>query len=128
MKKIITVLFFAGFLTAASFAQSGHRQQNNTQSTSKGYGSQQNSGNSRGQYSQNFSTSNGDYKDYQQKNPNYEYDYGYNKDNDHQDRGDMRRNQYDYSRNNQRGFEDHLYRSWGKDPRHHKMYRDNNRD
>ncbi|MDE3185007.1 MAG: hypothetical protein KGM16_16465 [Bacteroidota bacterium] len=27
MKKFITILFFAGFLTTASYAQSGHRQQ-----------------------------------------------------------------------------------------------------
>ena len=52
MKKIITLLFFAGCLTT-SFAQSGHRRQNNDQTNGKGYQQSQNSGNNRDQYSQN---------------------------------------------------------------------------
>jgi len=43
MKKFITILFFAGFLTTASFAQSGHRQQNNKQTNGNGYQTTKNS-------------------------------------------------------------------------------------
>jgi hypothetical protein len=60
----------------------------------------------------NSRNGNGDYSDNQCNNRNNQNDYGYNKDGDNQDRGDMRRNQYDYSRDNQRGFKDHSYRSW----------------
>ena len=61
MKKFITILFFAGFLTTASFAQSGHRQQNNNQSNGNGYQSNKNSGNNRDQYSQNSRNENARY-------------------------------------------------------------------
>jgi hypothetical protein len=62
MKKLITLLFFAGFLTTASFAQSGHhRQQNNTQSNSKESGSYQNSRDNHDYYSKN--SRNGDHRD-----------------------------------------------------------------
>ena len=129
MKMIFTLLlFFAGFLATASFTQSGHRQQNNNQSNGNGYQSQQNSGNNRNHYSQNSHNGNGGYSDNQWNNRNNQNDYGYNKDRDSQDRGDMSRNQYDYPRDNQRGFEDHSYRSWGRDSRHHRMYRNDNRD
>jgi hypothetical protein len=49
MKKIITLLFFAGCLST-SFAQSGHHRQSNNQSNGNGYKSQQNSGHNRDQY------------------------------------------------------------------------------
>ena len=115
MKKIITVLFFAGFLTTVSFAQSGHRQQYNTQSSTRGYGSQQYSGNSRGQYSQNSSTSNGSYN-YNDGNNRYnENDYGYTNARDNRERN-MREDRYDFHRHNERRFEDHYkrdgYRNW----------------
>ena len=125
MKKIITLLFFAGCV-ATGFAQSGHRQQTNNQSNGNGYQSHQSSGNNLDQYSQNSGARNGDYKDYQQKNRNSEN--GYNKDNDNQGRGDVRGDQYQYASNNQKGFEDHSYRPWGRDSRNHKMYRDDSRD
>jgi hypothetical protein len=124
MKKIITLLFFAGCLTTG-FAQTGHRQQNNTQSNGNGYQSHQSSGNNRNQYSQNSRNSNGDYRDYRYTNRNNQNDYGYNKDNDNQGRGV---DQYHYPSDNQRGFEDHSNRSWSKESRHHKMYRDDSRD
>ena len=126
MKKIITVLFFAGFLTTASFAQSGHRQQTNTQSNGYGYQSHQGSGNHGELSSQNFRNDNGDYMDKQRNNRNNENEYGRNNDRYNQDEGNMGRNQYGYSRNNQWRFEDHSYRSWAS--RHHRMYRDDNRD
>ena len=127
MKKIITLLFFAGCLST-SFAQSGHHQKSTNQSNGNGYQSQQNPGNARDQYSQNSHNGNGGYSDNQWNNRNNQNDYGYNKDRDSQDRGDMSRNQYDYPRDNQRGFEDHSYRSWGRDSRRHRMYRNNDRD
>src|SRR5664279_5574579 len=79
-------------------------------------------------YSQNSHNGNGGYSDNQWNNRNNQNDYGYNKDRDNRDRGDMSRNQYDYPRDNQRGFEDHSYRSWGRDSRRHRMYRNNDRD
>jgi len=109
MKKIITVLFFAGFLTTVSFAQSGHRQQYNTQSSTRGYGSQQYSGNSRGQYSQNSYKNEGDYNFNGGNNRYNENDYGYNNARDTRERY-MREGRYDYNRHNHRRFEDHYYR------------------
>ncbi|MDP4115179.1 MAG: hypothetical protein Q8903_03550 [Bacteroidota bacterium] len=40
----------------------------------------------------------------------------------------MRRNQYDYPRGNQRGWEDHSYRSWRRESRRHRIYRDDDGD
>ena len=60
MKKIITLLFFAGLITTG-FAQSGHRQQNNSQPNGNGYQSNRNSGNTHNQYSQ--SNGSGNYSD-----------------------------------------------------------------
>ena len=127
MKKIITLLFFAGCITTG-FAQSGHRQQINNQSNGNGYMSHQSSGNNRDQYSQNSRNGDGGYSDKQSNNQNTQNDYGYNKDNDNQGRGDVRGDQYHYASDNQRGFEDHSYKSKSKDWRNHKMYRDDNRD
>ena len=128
MKTIITVLFFAGFLTTASFAQSGHRQQNNNQSNGKGYQSQQSSGNNRDQYSQKSRNGNGGYSDNQWDNRNNQNNYGYNRDRDKRDRGDMKAYHNNYGSDNQRGFDDHSYKSWSRKSGHHRMYRDDNRD
>jgi len=127
MKKIITLLFFAGCLST-SFAQSGHRQQSNNQSNGNGYQLQQNTGNNRDQYSQDSHNGNGGYSDNQWNNRNNQNDYKYNKDRDNQYRGDMRVYQNNYGSDNQRGFDDHSYRSWSRESRHHRMYRDDNRD
>ncbi|KAA9040795.1 hypothetical protein FW778_01770 [Ginsengibacter hankyongi] len=126
MKKIITLLFFAGCLST-SFAQSGHRRQTN-QPNGNGYQSNQNSENNTDQYSQNSGYGNGGYSNNQRNNRNTENNYGYNNDRDSQDRGDMRRDQHGYSRDNQRGWEDRSYRSWNRESRHHRMYRDDDRD
>ena len=127
MKKIITLLFFAGCLST-SFAQSGHHQKVTNQSNGNGYQSQQNSGNIRDQYSQNSHNGNGGYSDNQWNKRNNQNEYGYNKDRDNQDRGDRKAYQNTYESDNQTGFENHSYRSWGRDSRHHKMYRDDDRD
>ncbi len=52
MKKLMTLLFFAGFLTTA-FAQSGHKRGNSDQTNGNGYQQGQNSVNSHNQFSQN---------------------------------------------------------------------------
>jgi len=125
MKKFITLLFFAGIITTG-FAQSGHRQQNNSQPNGNGYHSNQNSGNSHNQYSQ--SSGNGDYQDHQQGNSYTKNDYGYNKSSDKRDRGDVRGNQNDYTSHNQRGWAGHSYQSRNGDSRHQRMYPDDDRD
>ncbi|KAA9040549.1 hypothetical protein FW778_00425 [Ginsengibacter hankyongi] len=127
MKKIITLVFFAGCLTTG-FAQSGHRRQSNDQTDGNGYQSQQSGGYNRDQYSQHSRDGNGGYSDNQWNSRNNQNDYGYHKDRDNQERGDMRRNQYDYPRGNQRGWEDHSCRSWGRESRRHRIYRDDDRD
>ena len=113
MKKIITLLFFAGCLTTG-FAQSGHRQQNNNKSSGIGYQSHQNSGNNTDQYPQNSHYSNGRYRDNEQNSRNTENDYGYNKENDNQGRRETRGDQ--------------SYRSWSRDSWHQKRNSDDNRD
>jgi len=115
MKKFITILFFAGFLTTASYAQSGHRQQKNNQSNGKGYTSSQNSGNNRDQYSQNSRNDHGGYRDNEQNNRNNENDYGYNHDRDNRNRY-MKEGRYHYQRQHYKRVEEHTnrndHRSW----------------
>ena len=115
MKKFITILFFAGFLTTASYAQSGHRQQNNNQSNGKGYPLSQNSGNNRDQYSQNPRNDHGGYRNNEQNNRNNENDYGYNDDGRNRNRY-RREERYGYQGHRERRFEDHDnrndYRRW----------------
>ena len=118
MKKFITVLFFAGFLTTASFAQSGHRQNNNKQTNGNGYQSNQNSGNNRNQYSQNSRNDNSGYRDNERNNRNNENDYGYNDNREHRDReyrggDDNRRSEayYPIYDNHQR-MENNRYRNY----------------
>jgi hypothetical protein len=125
MKKIITLLFFAGLITTG-FAQSGHRQQNNSQPNGNGYQSNKNSGNTYNQYPQ--SNGNGNYGANQQNNGNAENDYGYNKDRGNRDGEGVRGNQYGYSQYNQRGWEGHSYNTRGRDSRPHRMDRDYDRD
>jgi len=125
MKKIITLLFFAGLITTG-FAQSGHRQQNNSQPNGNGYQSNRNSGNTHNQYSQ--SNGSGNYSDNQRNNAGTENDYGYNRDRDNRDGRGVRGNQYDYPRYNQRGWEGHSYKFRDRDSRHHRRDRDDNRD
>ena len=86
MKKLITILFFAGFLTTASFAQSGRRQQGNNQTNGNGYQQIQNSRDNHGQYSQNSRNDNADYNNNRQHNRNNENGYGYNDNREHRDR------------------------------------------
>ena len=90
MKKIFTLLIFAGFLSSASFAQDGHRGD---------YANQENSGYRAGNYSQNYDRQyapaereNGGYRENRQWNyGRNENDYG-NRDNRreywHRDRND----------------------------------------
>ncbi len=125
MKKIITLLFFAGLITTG-FAQSGHRQQNNSQSNGNGYQSNRNSGNTHNQYSQ--SKGSGNYSDNQRNNAGTENDYAYNRDKGNQDGRVARGNQYDYPRYNQRGGEGHSYKFRDRESRHHKMDRYDNRN
>ena len=126
MKKIITLLFFAGCLST-SFAQSGRHQKSTNQSNGNGYHSQHNSGNNRDQYSQNSHKGNGGYSDNQWDNRNNQNDYVYNKDKDNRDRGNIKAYQNNYGSDNQRGFDDHSYKSWSRESRQHRMYRDDNR-
>jgi len=61
MKKIFTLLFFAGFVTTATFAQSGKRSQNGNRSGQTSYQSNQHAGNSQDRYSSSAFSKNGSY-------------------------------------------------------------------
>ncbi len=103
MKKIIIVLFFAGFLITASFAQSGHRQQNNNQSNGYAYQPNKNYGSNHDQYSQNSRNENRGYRDNERNNRHNENDYGYRDNREHRDReyrggDDNRRSEIYYPR------------------------------
>lgn len=110
MKKIITILFFAGFLTTASFAQSGRRQQNNNQSNLYGYQPHQSSVNIGDQYSQNSRNDYGGYRDNQWNGRNNENDYRLNNGRGNRNRS-MREDRHDYQSHNHRRFEDHYNRN-----------------
>jgi hypothetical protein len=95
MKKIITLLFFAGFLTSA-FAQSGKHDHNTSQN---GYGNQ-------GGYSKSQSSSNSQWGN-QGKDNSYAYGHqnggGYNNDRDARDRDFGNRDDRYHDEFNRRG-------------------------
>ena len=117
MKKIIAMLFFAGFLTTASFAQSGRRQQNN-RSNGNGYPPDQSSQNPRDSYGQNSRNDQNGYEDHERNNRNNENDYAYSDKREHRDRryrgdNDNRRHESYYPRyDNHEREENNRYRNY----------------
>ena len=90
MKKIITLLFFVGFLTSAFAQQDRHHQYGNQTNDNRNQ-SPKYSGDNNYAYSKPYNDHKGYKKNDQWDKRNDENDYGYNKDRDRRDREDMRR-------------------------------------
>jgi hypothetical protein len=94
MKKIITLLFFVGFLTSA-FAQPDRRHQYGSQTSDNRSQSSKYSGDNNYVYDKSYHDNNECRKNNQWNKRNNDNEYGYNRERDgDRDRDDMRRNQY----------------------------------
>ena len=96
MKKLITILFFAGVLNTA-FAQSDRHHQNGNQANDNRYQSSTYSRDNNSGYSKSYPDNNGYNKNNERDNRNNENDYGYTNNREDRHRNDdMRRNQNYY--------------------------------
>ena len=133
MKRLFTLIFFAGFLTSA-FAQDDRHRQYGNQTNDNGYQLSKDSRNNNYGYSNSYPANNRYDKNYQGNNGNNENEHFYNSDRDtrnadkrdnwknhnwrrdNRDGDDMRRNHdFNSEYGNQRRVENYSHRHYRRD-------------